>query len=658
MGSERPVATDTNAVTGDGALEEVTQAPGRIKSTTTSESSDEMSCGSIDSSGTHSELTSTETTDDEDDKQTIREDGANETDEKLDEANFKEGDTPADEDANSYKSEYEDWDEWYREQPKSANVKWCNFEVFKNRFSRDEGFDIIEILAGHPDHMSKEISQEKLRRRRNKQTASRGRHQSETEPKFIHRVRIQSSTILHVLSRLTAQDDWSIDESRTFLRPFQTFFYSFPLAKQFLEILERRANEKQSHELESSLYPGALPGKGTATNPIDPNEDPQHKMSMPSDVDLDEIVFGISDLKSGVEHMKLYIDFVEKHIMPMWIEAAGTTKQKVRFSDLPMYFRPGDILYEPQNTGEDKDKAGKAGSDNAKTGGLAVFQNYWKLCYANVEEFDADPPNDMGSEIKKRELTLHSFHVDFDGDRYGPVDSKATIMGYEGEKDIRTLFMYPLRFDTDSADTRKELITRAEKFLSYVQERHLYYDGWTLIHNTYSADAAKDEKKQVVEHIEGEIIIDFKEGFQSDAEFTKPVLDFPTEPKGRSSWGMDYTEDIKWWSDRTRSKLLGYMCEAVQRSERFDVFQNMRMKQKDKVLSAFELKERATDFGELSFSFFPVRGLKNPRPLICLAIVVLEVLPVGPDRRAPWAARKRFKSWVSEQNEISNGCVA
>lgn len=598
MESEKPLATNTESMSGDGT-QIVSDPSAKMKSPSTSEDGDDFNSSSIDGSESHLESTSTEiTTEDENDAQTVKEDTIHDTDDNPDESNSTKEDNADDEDWTSEKSDDEDWDEWYREQPKKSNVKWSNYETFKNRFSRDEGFDIIEVLAGHPDSMTKEISQERLRRRRNKQNASRSKHPAEIENKFIHRVRIQSPAILHVLSRLTAQDDWGIDEPRTFLRPFQTFYYSFPLAKQFVEVLERRENDKQSLDIDAPLYPGSLPRRATASDTTDPKEDPRHKLSMPSDVDLDEIAFGIPDLKSGLEHMKLYVGFVAKHIVPMWIEAAGSTKHRARFSDLPMYFRPGDILYEPQNTGEDKDKAGKAGSDNAKAGSLALFQNYWKLCYADVEEFDVDPLNDIGSDIKKRELTLHSFHVDFDGERYGPLDSKATIMGYEGEKDIRTLFMYPLRFDTDSADTRGELIKRAEKFLLYVKERHLYYDGWTLIYNTYSADAAKDEKKQGVEHIEGEIIVDFKEGFQSDAEFTKPMLDFPTEPKGRSVSGIEFAEDIRWWSDRTRTKQLGYLNDTIQRSERFDVVQNMRMKQKDKVLSAFEEKERVTTFGK------------------------------------------------------------
>lgn len=588
-----------------GGIQAVSSQSGITRPTSASETTDSMcsSSGNTESCQSHSGPTLTHINDDEEDAQTVMDDAAREIDDDTEESKSAQHDASVDQDTHSEKSEDEDWDDWLKNQPKKTNIKWSNFESFINRFDRDEGFDIIEVLVGHPDHMSKEVSQERLRRRRIRQNISRGKHSTETESKFIHRVRIQSSIVLHFLSRLTAQDDWSIDESRTFLRPFQTFFYSFPLAKQCLEILERKAKEKQGHDPDVELHQGLLPRRGTARVSTDPNEDPQHRLSMPSDLDLEEIVFGVPDLKSGLEHMKLYVDFVEKHIMPMWTEAAGTTKQKVRFSDLPMYFRPGDILYEPQNTGEDKDKAGKAGSDYSKTGSLAVFQNYWKLCYVTVEEFDTDPVNDIGPEIKTRDLTLHSFHVDYDGDKYGPLDSKATITGYEGEKDIRSLFMYPLRFDTDSTDTRSELKKRAESFDFYVKERHLYYDGWTLIHNTYSADATKDEKKQGVEHIEGEIIVDFKEGFQSDAEFTKPLLDLPAEPKGQSSWGTDFTDETKWWSDRARSKLLGTRLETIQRSERFDVLQYTRMKQRDKVLSAFEEKDRVTDFGKSPFAF-------------------------------------------------------
>lgn len=98
------------------------------------------------------------------------------------------------------------------------------------------------------------------------------------------------------------------------------------------------------------------------------------KLSIPSGVDLEDIVDGLLDLKAGsqnglnaVEHLKVYIEFVEQHVVPMWVEARGSTKYKVLFFDLPMHFRPGHVLSEPLKLTDDKNNSGNAGSNPAQT---------------------------------------------------------------------------------------------------------------------------------------------------------------------------------------------------------------------------------------------------------------------------------------------------
>lgn len=487
-----------------------------------------------------------------------------------------------------------DFLEWQKRTPKKININWCNFETFKNRFSRDEGFDIIEVLAGHTDHLAKEITMERAKRRR--KNPARAKHTSEGDSKFIHRVRIQSPSILHLLSRLTAQDDWNIEESRTFLRPFQTFYYSLPLVNQALDIMERRHNERNGNTDKAVTETLATSkvnsiSRAQTFDQTQVDADPLQRMSLPSDLDVEEIASGISDIATAVQHIRLYVRFVEDHIVPMWKEAAGTTKQKVRFTDLPMYYRPGDVLFEPQNIDDGSEKA-KSGSTSTH-----VFQNFWKLCFTTVQEWEADPPNDNGQDIKKQSFILSSYHIDWDGERYGPADSRSTINGYEGEKDIRSFFLYPLRYATEATKMREDLQRRSAKFISFVEKKHLYYDGWTLIHHTYSADVDKDERRQNVEHIEGEIMIDFKEGFQSDAEFVKPDLGTPAEPRGFSSSGRDYNLEIKCYSDSARTQLLGELIETIQTSERFDVLQSVKIRRQDKVLRVFEDNERVSEFG-------------------------------------------------------------
>lgn len=570
---------------------------------------------SIDSQANDSNTTSMDNTDDENDKESVKHGFPQKSCAKSGAPVSHKQDESGDEDAMSSSSISEDENMATRlqEHPKKVNVKWSDYEAFKNRFSPEEGHDIIEVLEGHPDQLRTEIMHERSRRRHKKHSTSRSKRRSENDTKFIHRVRIQSSAILYVLGRLTCKDDWD-DESLVFLRPFQTFYYSFPFAKHVAKILEQRLNEEQSHDGEVPIHNSSLP-RSEGPSPIE-IDDPLQKLSMPADMDIEDIVYGLLDFKSGpensltaMEHMKLYIDFVAKHIVPMWDEARGSSKHKVRFSDLPMYFRPGDILYEPLENGENKIKTGKAGFEASGNQGLAVHQTYWKLCWAQFQEFGPGP-EDMakkghtGMRMLVHSFEISSFHIDFDGDDYGPVPSGSAIGYYEGEMDIRSLYLYPLRFDPDAAQKTQELIARAKNFRSYVRERHLSYDGWTLIHTTYARRSKENRRRKHVEHIEGEIMIDFKEGFQSDSGFVKPSFDIPEEPKLSSITCIDPLlsieqpdMDTRWWSDTTRSKKKLARDDVFLFEEPFCGLQSNHVENEEKVLKAFEKDKEVFDFG-------------------------------------------------------------
>ncbi|KAJ0106751.1 hypothetical protein J7T55_001275 [Diaporthe amygdali] len=497
----------------------------------------------VENHRTHSVSSSMETIDGANGNDAVKHGSARGSHDVSSESTSLQQDGNAAEDAMSSKSSPEDEDlfTWLKEQPKKVNVKWSDYEAFRNRFSFEEGLDVIEVLEGDPDQLRMEISRERGKRhmQHKKHSASRGKHQVENDAKFIHLIKIQSEVILYVLARLTGADDWN-GVSSTFLRPFQTFYYSLPYAKQALKILERLFNEQESQSGGVTIYSGPLE-RLEGVHSIE-TEDPVQKLSMPSDLDIEDIIYGLLDFNSeakniltAVEHMKLYTDFVEKYIVPMWVEARGSSKHKVRFSDLPMFYRPGDILYEPLRAGDFKTKARKADFDAARSGGLAVHQNYWKLCYAHFEAFPSHKGRQdkeyehIGTALLNQSFRLSSYHVDFDGDNYGPMPCETFISNYEGERDIRSLTLYPLRFYADAAQTFTDLTARAKNFLSYVLEKHLSYDGWPLIHETYAGNLGKKQKRDGAEHIEGEIMIDFKEGFQSDSGFVKPKFDIPAE---------------------------------------------------------------------------------------------------------------------------------
>ena len=87
-------------------------------------------------------------------------------------------------------------------------------------------------------------------------------------------------------------------------------------------------------------------------------------------------------------------------------------------------------------------------------------------------------------EATQREASIQCFnidvfHFDYDGQSYGPVESRVTIIAYEGEKNITDLPFYPVRFRKDAATYKSQMSHRGARFIRLCTEiaAQRDYDG-------------------------------------------------------------------------------------------------------------------------------------------------------------------------------------
>lgn len=186
-------------------------------------------------------------------------------------------------------------------------------------------------------------------------------------------------------------------------------------------------------------------------------------------------------------------------------------------------------------------------------------------------------------------MTLNFYHIDFDGETYAPIPGDMTLYGYNGEKNIRSLAAYPLRYAKDYDGMMSELVGRGRRFLSSVRDKHLHYEGWTLIHLTFDADIQMGS--QSAEHIEGDIIIDFKEGHQSTSDFTKHNMSSHIMPLEPSCHDVTDCIGIKHWSDSLRSKLLGETIDVIHDTDLLELHCWWVSDKREKFMKAFDAKE-------------------------------------------------------------------
>ncbi|RYP44532.1 hypothetical protein DL768_009027 [Monosporascus sp. mg162] len=385
------------------------------------------------------------------------------------------------------------WEKKRQKIPKVVDVKWVDFDHFKNRYSPHEGLEIIEVLRGH-DHIAQEVK-ERLRPGTQKRWASRSLESlDDAELTWIQRVRIQSPPILLLLSRLTGhRDNWAINRPRVFFRPFRTFYYYLPQMKECLGILEEKWAKVDVQSDEGQAVAAESEAKLTS----DANQDEaEQELYSDSDDDAaggddtelirhhpDAAVAGpIADSVTALRHVRKYVEFVEAEILPLWKRAAGTTNRKVRFLDLWMSFQPGELLCVPPSSDSQQSL------EIVNPHGAKSYQMAWMLYSMELSPVKDDSPDDT-QKSSERQLSLYAYYIDYNGSSYGPVPHKFIIQDYEGKRDITTLQVYPMRFYKDEKKKAelhslgvlfqnvllgeiKETTQLNEYFANYLKSRH------------------------------------------------------------------------------------------------------------------------------------------------------------------------------------------
>ncbi|RYP23554.1 hypothetical protein DL765_001068 [Monosporascus sp. GIB2] len=534
------------------------------------------------------------------------------------------------------------WEDKRRKLPLVVDARWLNFEQFKNRYSLSEGMEIIEFLRGHP-HIAQEVAREKSRRRSKKGDTRPARPIADADTNWIQRIRIQSPQLLLLLSRLAGHgDQWMITRPRVFFQPFRIFYYSLEPVKQCLKILEDRwANSSMGHNHETFSLADA---EGLLETGRSKGESPESDSFSDDGFPEDAAVAGGMDPKLVVSgpllnspvaliHVRKYVELVENHIKPLWEKAKGTSKRKIRFQDLSMSFQPGELLYVPPVSDYARN------TETAKASTVKMYQSAWRLYSVALSAVkDVDP--DDTHKLTRRELIIHAYYYDYDGTSYIPVSHRFSITDYEGEKDITTLQVYPMRFHKDAGRIKADLHKQGIWFMQAVRQKHLCYDGWTLTHGPTggTVESTKTSNLPTREHIDGDVVIDFVEGYKSDAAVGPgpPSWEEPADFDD-SDWLVGDDElSIRYWDMTANRQLrvIGELKDMTQRGEWYsEKMRNEHIKSSSR-LKPFNEGKHVTDLEDDDLILLPRRVVGyafRERKFYMLDIQALREIPASQD---------------------------
>ena len=449
--------------------------------------------------------------------------------------------------------------------------------------------------------------------------------QSSVPADTYERIRINSAFVIAFLSKVVDRDSWTVLPFKplTFLSPFKVLIYFREQMEEELRWLEEKFGpSSSSHEapvpksetssvIEVSAAPGErnqLDNESTAEistsriensvrsaqdvlteSHLDPrgqqNEDeatPQTPLKQ--NEERNESAQILRDVMEGGSYeayrdMKCYVDFVRTKLVPRYEkfnDADYREPRQVRYDELWSLFRLGELVYQRDAAEQkDTDKSGESqlDSDNPRTD--TTGPRLWRVFYIStsvpawhVDDLSITEQGRTWGAVKSAEIPrftrLSVYFIDFDGTSYSGVPRDYTIPYFDGEKDITSLPIYPVRFAKDYEQVVKQLQERGARFQSVASRSQSLqsYEGWTLIRDSGGKpiEDAQGNNLRFPEHIDGDVIIDFHEALQIHPWWKPDIRKFI---RFRTPV-FDYKKDhfpINSWADKERSKLLGRTWE-------------------------------------------------------------------------------------------------
>lgn len=477
--------------------------------------------------------------------------------------------------------------------PAIPKVRRVNFADFKSRYCEGDSRYAIEVLVAGA-HLKEEIQQEQIMRRskpKGYSTKSRDELVAQTErsaqvdERWPQRIRIQSWPVLTILAKVVGES-WPTTP-RTFFRPFRILIYFQGKMKEILKELESKWSEAEIQEFSGATNSSdAAMNQAAAKTEGKTEETPstslkKYTYSDLSDQDLEqkshpddpgeETPDPLVDSVEALRDMRCYVNFIDKEIAPLFHQFErldGTSRQKIRFSDLWYLFRVGEIVYTPMASDlSDGDSPNSSLSSMCQTAwrvsSIYIPPPRYKIRALDVRN-NSQISAEYDDEEKWTDAIVWCYYIDYNGKSFGAVEKDFDITYFDGERDIRSLDVYPIRFAENHERVRKDLKEQGEKFQTYLACKHLYYNGSTI---TWSpkGQRIKDSKGSEIRHpeyIDSNVIVDFVEAFQTNPGWrTDHKI-----PRKDEAFDQARTDNflIKQWSDRDRRKLDSEVAEIVQ----------------------------------------------------------------------------------------------
>lgn len=384
-----------------------------------------------------------------------------------------------------------------------SSVRRVNYKDFNNRFSLDDSRYAIEVLMLKSD--SQDVYEKDLEIRSNVQSEKRmsviqeyfanHRADSSSPGSWPEIIRINSKPLLSAFHNIDPTIPTGAD-AISFAVPFG------PLL-QFHETMGNKLTELRSR------WGGNVDDSAAGKPAVDEGS-----------ICEDTSSNGIRALRD----LSCYVKFMENDIIPLYRDlSCSNTKTKVRFGDLWWVMRLSDDIYYPT--------ANKTSPTDLEHRDRH-YQMVWRVhpCQVKISESGG--------------FGLRCYCIDFDGKTFGPTVRYFHIDYFEGEREIRSLPFYPLRFASDAEGIAEVGRKRGQKFLDCISQKQMAYYGWAL---QYREESPTNESSNMEQgYVSSNVIIDFAESFKVHRKWRIQHDDRTMMDEDDANY-IEVSRPARWW---------------------------------------------------------------------------------------------------------------
>ncbi|KAJ4322448.1 hypothetical protein N0V84_004804 [Fusarium piperis] len=341
------------------------------------------------------------------------------------------------------------------------------------------------------------------------------------------RIRITSEVLGKILSTILEDENYLLGEHPhtpwVFIRPFKVLIYSEQALRDWCKALDERFGPETAKNTDTGIegdttdaQDGSQISTGEGNDKTSTVEKVVQKRQDETEDDENEDEDDADGTKSkhALMHLKCLLGFLDSHVTDKRTYLNSSSCNKVFFSDLWHLYRPGlEVI----------------GSDGKQAYRIIHVASPAHRVVPAWQRYDTTSKDKSSNAA----FSIACVYIDFDGTRIGPVLRTFDFKSFEGEREVASFEVYPLRFHpplkkSDFGESewkdiepipasdrlRHRLIHRGAKFLEVAAVRHMYYAGPTL--------GARDE-------VESQVVIDFETAFSVEDESTqslvRPVLE-------------------------------------------------------------------------------------------------------------------------------------